>query len=293
MKYLLLALSALIALTGCEKKPVAIVNGSEISRRLYDYALNERMGEHKARSAGFDMQAMKHAVIEQLVADKVLLGGAKEAGIAATDDEVQSEMARMRQNLTEEAFKKGLKAKGVTLDFMKERIRERIVLERFIIRLVPEDSVGEAEIKDYYRHSMKPFLKPDTVLVRFIQTNTEEEARRILADIAKTGFDRKADSLDKEKRLFVSDYGWVEPGLFGPEIASALRDTKKGSYGGPYKGKEAWFIFRIKDRQTGRPESLAEARDKIKALLLSNKRQAMVSGWVADRKSRASIIMNI
>jgi parvulin-like peptidyl-prolyl isomerase len=293
MKYLLLALSALIALAACEKKPVAIVNGSEISRRLYDYALNERTGEHKARSAGFDMQAMKHAVIEQLVADRLLLGGAKEAGIAATGEEIEREMARMRQGLTEEAFKKELKTKGITLDFMKERIRERIVLERFVVHLVPDDSVGEAEIKDYYRHSMKPFLKPDTVLVRFIQTNTEEEARQMLADIVKTGFDRRADAPGKEKRFFVSDYGWVEPGIFGPEIASALKGIKKGSYGGPYKGKEAWFIFRIKDRQAGGPETLTEARDKIKAQILSGKRQATVSGWVADRKSRASIIMNL
>lgn len=279
---------------GCAKKPAATVNGERITEEMVNKALNEKLAEHGNQGVNVNRDALRKAVIEQLITERLLLQGAKELNISATEDEVNAEIEAMKRAAGEEAFKKGLSERGLTLEELRRKVSESITIAKFIDNLVPKGSVKEEEIKHYYTTSTMPFLKPELVEVRFIQTASEAEAESIIKELrsSKKGFDAFADELEKSKKAIVSAYGWTRVDFYGPEIAAGLKGLQKGAYGGPFKGKDAYYIFRIKDRQPQRPETLDEAREKISNILLERKRQGAVAHWVADRRVKSKVVIN-
>ncbi|MDP2168640.1 MAG: peptidyl-prolyl cis-trans isomerase [Thermodesulfovibrionales bacterium] len=284
----------MLFLGGCRKKPAAVVDGDAITKAMVDRALKERLAEHKIQGLTVAGEAMRQAVLEQIIAQRLMLQAAKELKITATDEETAMEIDFQKKSAGEEAFNKDLKEKGLLINDLRQQVKEKITIAKFMENLVPDGSVTEEEIREYYKASPMPFLMPESLLLRFIQTGTEAQAKAVLAEMKDTGisFDKMADTLGKGKRAIVSDYGWTGYEAFGPEIKSALKKLKAGSHGGPYKGAGGIYLLRIKERQTQRPETLEEAKDKIKAILLDNKRQAAVAHWVADRRGKAKVAIN-
>jgi len=290
----LFAVLFVIVLSGCQKKPVAVVNGDEITKKVLDWHVEERMREHEAHGVSVNKETIRHAVLEQLITQKLLLQGARARNITVSDDEVKREVEFIKSIRGEEELKKTLKKSSLSMQEFMDIVREKIMVAKFIESLVPEDSITEEEIREYYKKSPTPFLKPETVFVRFIQTTTEDEAKKILEEMKqkKLSFDEMAELLSKENRAIVSGYGWTSPAVFSPEIASALKEMKKGDYGGPYKGKDGYYLLRVKDRREKGVKSLDESRDEIKNILLRQKRDAEVAHWVAERRSTALIVIN-
>ena len=108
-----------------------------------------------------------------------------------------------------------------------------------------------------------------------------------------SSFDAVADDLTKEKKAFSTDYGWVNPAVFSPAISLAIQGLDVGTYGGPYKGKNSFFLIRVKEREKEAIAPFEEVKSDIKTLLLQQKRQAALAHWVADKKKIAKIEINI
>lgn len=292
----LFSIVLLAVLSGCEEKPVATVNSEKITKKMLDYALDERLAEHSLQGAQVKKEAMLHSVLKQLITERLIIQGAKEMNISVSKEEVDKEADLHIQKQGLEAFGKGLKAKGLTMADFKTRLKERVILNRFIDSLMKDYTVSEKDIRDFYENSPTPFLRPESVLVRLIQTQTEEQAKAIIKEIKDKGndFDSVADRHVREGQLLVTGYGWIQPEMFDSKIiAGAMKNLKKGAFGGPYKGKNAYFILRIKDRQMKGPENLDEAREKIKAIILENQKQAVVSAWAAEKRNKSKIVINL
>ncbi len=286
-----LAVLVLLGLAlGCAK-PVAEVNGQKITKKEYEEALAWRISEHKARGAEFDPKALQQAVLEELVAEKLLLQEAEERGITVSSQEVQEELKRIRDLMGEEAFQRDLRQRGVSIEGFKKRIRKTLVINKLLRQFVPEDSITEEELRKFYKDSPTPFVKPERVEVRFIQTNTQEQAEAILKEMRQRGlsFDQMAEKLKEEKRAVVSDYGWTQPEFFSPEIQEALRTLKKGRYGGPYKAKVGYYLLKVRDRTPKGIKSFEEAREEIKATLLAQRRQTLLSHLVQEKRKKALV----
>jgi parvulin-like peptidyl-prolyl isomerase len=166
-----------------------------------------------------------------------------------------------------------------------------MIIVKYIDSLIPKESITEQEMMEFYKKSPKMFINHKKVLVRIMQTATKEEADEILKEMKekKMSFDEMADRFAKEKGGAVTDYGWTETSFFSPEIANALLSLQKGSYGGPYKGRDGYFILRVKDRKDETPMTYNEAKDKIKSVLSNQRRQAAVAHLIAEAKKNASI----
>lgn len=295
MRKLVFPLLCLLVFSGCQRKPVAVVNGEEISGNAFDHIVKERLKQHQTRGAKADMGALKRAVLDQVIVEKLMVQASKEKNVAVTDAEVAAEIEAVKRSMGEDVFKRSLREDSLSMDEYKKIVRDRMTASRFMDALVPADSISEKEIAKYYKESPTPFLKPESVNVRFIQTDTVAGADAVLAELKnkKTNFDALAERLSEEKKAVISEYGWTSPGYFSPDIAAALTEIKEGRYGGPYQGRDGYYIFRVKKRQRQRPKSLAEARDEIRALLLEERLQATVAHWAATRRSAATIVINL
>jgi parvulin-like peptidyl-prolyl isomerase len=222
-----------------------------------------------------------------------MLQGAREGNITVSDDELHGEIATRKAVRGEQQFAEDLATAAMTLEEYGEKLREKMLLDKFVDSLVPKDSVTEEEMKEFYKNSPTPFLRPEEVHVAFIQASTEEEADNIVADIKKEkDFDKVAGRLDDEKRAVVSRYGWTSPNVYSPEITEAMKNMKEGEFSGPHKGSEGYYIIRLKERTPEGVKSYEEAKEEIRAIFLSQRRQAALIHWVANKRKSANIIIN-
>lgn len=280
---------ALVLFYACEKKPVAVVDGEAITEKMLDRYVAERLREHT--DPDVSEQKMRSAAVDQLIADRLMLKGAKEAGVTVSDDDVEREIGNIKAVVGEDAFDREIKERGISLDEFKGMKKDEIMVRRFSAKLVPEGSVTEEEIKAYYQKSPVPLLMPERMYIRFVETATEEDAKGLLREMEekKMSFDKMADLAEKENRATVSAYGWVEPDFFTPEISSALKEMKAGMHGGPYKGKSAYYVIRLEKTDKSRPKTFEEAKDEVKAILLGQRRQSTVAHWIMEKRKEADV----
>jgi foldase protein PrsA len=288
--FVYLMLIATMAFYGCAK-PAADVNGEEISMRMYKAVLKEKVKQHSTPETIVEEDKLNDSVIQQLIGEKLLLQAAHENEIMLTDSEFNESYNNIINMFGKEKFHKQLKDKDISIEDYKSRLRNRLIIERYIVSLVPEDSITEQDVKDYYTNSPKPLINAEKVMVRMIEARTKEKAEEILKEMKdkKLSFDEMADILNEEKRATVSAYGWVQPSFFSDDISSALKSLKKGMHGGPYKAREGYYLLRVKDRQKERPKKFGEAKEEIRTTLLNQKRQSMMAHLIDERKKNATI----
>lgn len=285
---------AIFYFTGCSR-PAATVNGKKIDKATFESHLKEKMQDHKMQNASPDIKKLRDAVIHELISERLILDEAEKQGIKVSDDELNAQIDAMKKSMGEEALSKALKDKGLTMDSLKKRTREKIVMARFVDSIVKEETVSDEEISDFYKNSPKPFMKPVRILMKMIEISSEADAKAVAAEMQekKIDFDAMAKKLDEQKRAVVSDYGWVNPDFFSPEIATAARDMQPGQHGGPYKGQKNYFFIKIKDREKESIAKFDDVKNEISAQLLDQKRQTAVAHWIAEKKKTAKIEINI
>jgi len=275
---------------GCSR-PVATVNGKKIDRATFDLHLKEKIEGHKEQNVTPDMKKLKDAVVQELIAERLIIDEAEAKGIKVPEDELNREIEAVKKNMGEDAFNKTLKEKGITPEKFRSRTREKMIMQRFVESLATEASVSEETMREYYKNSPTPFIKQARVLMKMIEISSEESARAVVNEMKskKTDFDEMAKKLADEKKAIVSEYGWVNPAFFSPAIAQAVKNLTVGQYGGPYKGQKNYFLIKIKDREKEGIAKFEEVKDNIKSTLLEQKRQAAISHLLAEKRKTAKI----
>ncbi|MCX7793469.1 MAG: peptidyl-prolyl cis-trans isomerase [Thermodesulfovibrionales bacterium] len=284
----------LLFLYGCSRNAIT-VDGEGIPKEVYNAVVKERLEAHKAMGIKFDEKALRRTVADELIAEVLLLKEVRSRKIEVKEDEVKKIIDSMRGNKTEEEFRKEVKKAGLSYDTFKTRVRNRLLIAKLMEELVKDDSVTEKDMMDFYKKSQVPFLKPETVFVKIVQLNTEDDAKKAMEAIKKgEDFDKLADRLLKENKASVTDYGWLNPDTISKEIGEAMKTAKLNQAYGPYKGKDnSYYIFRIKEREASRVLSFNEAKPQIKAMILQQRRQELMAHLVDVNRKKAKIKYNI
>jgi len=298
MKLFKMATALLVAgiflISACSK-PAATVNGKKITRETLEMHLKERVADHKGQNVTIDDKKLRESVLQELISERISLDEAAARGITASDADADKEIDAIKQRFGDDMFQKSLKEKGLTLDTFRQRVKEKIVLGRFVETFAKESDVTEAEVSDRYKNSPKPFIKPARVNMKIVEFQSEEAARSAAEDLKKANadFDQYADQLGKDNKANVTDYGWVSPEFFSPSMAAAIKALKDGQYGGPYKGQKSFYLVRVKERE---PEGIAkyeEVKDMIRNMLLQQKRTEAYLKWLEQKRTASKIVTNL
>lgn len=283
-----------LLLASCEKaKPVLKVNDAEITESMIQNAISDRIDELKQIGQNAYRESLRPEAFDMAIRERLLLQGAKENNIKVSEEEIDKEIESRKKRQGERRFDAEMKARRLGAIELRDMLREKIMVRKFMDSM-SDGEVAQADVIAFYQNSPIPFLKDESAFMRFIQINSKIEAISIMRDIKARGkdFDGAADKIRDEKKGFVSDYGWVSPGFFSPQIASAIRNMKTGSYGGPYVGKEdGYYIIKVKDRRLQTPKTFDEAAPDIYAKLSEEKRKKAVDMWVGIKRQKAKIVI--
>jgi len=248
----LIAIFALVALipgaTAAQDDPVvAKVNGSEVKQSDLNAAEEELAGQLPPMAP-----EAKREYLVTYVADMMLVAKAAEDRKLGETEEFKRKMANARSRLLMEA----------------------------LLQAEAKSAVTEEAMRKVYDEAIKQMAEEEEVSARHILVETEDEAKKVLADLKK-GADFIAIAKDKSKDPGSKENGG-DLGFFGkeqmvPEFAEAAFKLNKGQLSEPVKSQFGWHIIRVDDKRKKQAPEFDKVKDQIQTFVQRRAQAEMIS----------------
>ena len=231
---------------------VATVNGTPISRNLYDFYLK---GTAQGKDPATLTQQQKEEALDNLVKAELVVQQADKDGLTK-DPDTQDLIELSRMNAVQQAFS-----------------------EKF----VKENKPTEDELKKEY-DSQVAQLPHTEYHVEHILVPTADAATKLIAQINKGA---KFEDLAKKESSDASkdqggDLGWTTPDRMVKPFADAMIALKPGEYTHvPVQTQYGWHVIKLLDTRALTPPTYDSVKDRVAQIVLGKKFKAYVDGLLA------------
>lgn len=145
-------------------------------------------------------------------------------------------------------------------DVMRQvRILTNSVLQDAYLEKVMAAALTQDKLKKAYAAKLKTTAAPEETKARHILVKTEEEAKKIIAELGSGGdFAKiaKARSLDTVSGAQGGDLGYFDDSVMVPPFAKALSTLKDGeTTQSPVQTQFGWHVIQVEGRRKGEPPS--------------------------------------
>jgi len=267
---------------------------------LYEMKQQERMSD-EAR------QQLRDRLLQTIIENRIQLQQAEREKITAEDSEVQEQLNDIMKKVNAQSakdFEEVLKQQGLSLDGLKKRIRDQILVQRVTRRKVAlRISVTEQEIDGYInanRGKLETGLTFEARHILFLPEAGQGEdgwaaARKKAEQVygqVKEGKDFAALAKEYSEDPSAKDggsLGTLKRGELTPEIEQAILRLQPGESSPPTRSAVGYHLFHLDAKETLSGEALTQARSQIRDILYREKYDARLKEWIAEIKQRALI----
>jgi len=267
----------------------------------YLYENKEQPPEGSAR------KALRERLLKRIIDSRIQLQQAEREKVTVDDAEITEQLDEIMKKVnakTVPEFEEILKGQGLTLDAVKRRIREQIMVQRLTRRKVAlRVTVTEQEIDRYLddnRDKLEVGLSFEARHILFLPAPPQGEAEWGAAG-------RKAEQVyvllnqGQEFSELAQKYsedasgkdggslGTLKRGELAPDIEEAILKLQPGRYSGPFRSKVGYHLFRLDSRESLTGEALAQSRNQIRDILYRQKYDSRMQEWLAEIRQRAVI----
>jgi parvulin-like peptidyl-prolyl isomerase len=248
------------------------------------------------------------AAVGQLVADVLLSGAAREAGLSVTEKQVNQSLETVKAQLGGKAeYKDLLKQVGATdEDVLQVATRRQLAKLYVATKVDPTVSVTDAEAKAYYDAHRGDFQRFAQVKILGIfvnaapgisesedaraKTRVTEARRRVLAgeEFGKVARDVSED-MSKGKG---GDLGWMDAGFVASLASQFGTDVSKlepGEISPVLRGKFGYWVFQVEAKRPAGPVPFAELQDVLLKKMRENKVNEAAVVTVKEWRAKATI----
>ena len=266
----ILAISALglLLMAGCTKadtpaeaagKPVAVVNGTPISRDVFDLYVKTR---HQGKTPG-DLTAEEQGeALDELIKMYV---GAQEAD---------------KQKLAEGEPK-------ARLELVGKSARAELLFKKFTEGAEPTD----AELKTEYDARIAEAPKEE-FHARHILVDDEAKAKELIAQLDKGGsFEQLAKDNSKDGSATEGgDLGWFNANQMVKPFSDAVQQLEIGKYtAAPVKSEFGWHVIRLEEKRATTPPPFDAVKAQLGPLVNQKKFEAHLDELVKTAKVEKSL----
>lgn len=262
----LTALVAVLAVAGCDKGaadqdpaaadagPVAIVNGTKISRDVWDLFLKTRSAGHESEEV---TPEQKQKALDNLIQMYVASQQAEKDGLNSGETAARLELMK-HSALADLAGQQHLKDKDPT----------------------------QEELKAEYDRQVAQMPKTE-YSARHILVETEEKAREMIAALDSGA---KFETLAKENSSDSSaedggDLGWFAPARMVKPFADAVQALEKGAYTKePVQSQFGWHVIKLEDTRPLTPPPFEAVETQLKQFVQQSKFQAYLDELMTTAK---------
>ena len=238
-----LVLAAGLAVVGpaaAEDKVLAKIDGQPIT----DADVAQMSATMAAQLAQIPEDMRKRAVLDRLIDLRLIAVAATKAGL----DQSPSFKSRM------------------------EQVRAQLLLSEYVKTKV-EAEATPAKLKDRYDRDVAAFDPPEEMHARHILVKTEDEAKAIIADLAKGGdFAKIAEekSQDPGSAKQGGDLGFFSAGDMVPEFEKACQELKAGEITkAPVKSQFGFHVIKLEEKRKQPVPSLDQVKTEVKQAVVA------------------------
>lgn len=252
-------------------------------------------------------EAAKRQVVPQLLAFNLAEAYARENDIQVTDQEVQDEIDKTKDEVAQQAeaagkggdsdelFQDALKQFGFTQASFRDEVRRNLLVQKVEKEVAGDVEPTEEEVKDFYdKNKDTQFTTPERRCIRHILFGPDEKDK---ADEVKSELDNGADfaelakenSEDPGSKDNGGDLGCQAKGGFAPEFDDAAFNAKEGEIVGPIKTDFGYHIIEVTEIQPEEVASLEEARPEIEERLTQQRQAQAFDAWVQDQLDERNV----
>ena len=285
---------------------LARVNGEVIEKWEFDSALKQI----EARAGG-PVPAEKRdeayrSEVDQLVAFHLIAQEARARKMNPTDTDVDARLAKIKQSFpSEDAFKQGIAAQGLTLDNLRSQTRSGLGVSKFIDAEVNAGvAITDAEVATFYQQNLDRFKQGETVhashiLIGVPQNPTPQQKAEARAHAqaalkqVKSGTPfaevARAQSQDPGSAQNGGDLGFFPKGQMTPAFEAAAFSLKAGAMSGLVETPFGFHIIKVIEKRPPYTAPLEEVGGQIKQFLEQGQREKKLDDFVTQAKSKSKI----
>lgn len=283
--------------------PIAEVNGVVIPRLLYTQTLNYLRARIPQGSVERYLNA-KFDAMESIVNDELLYQEAARRGLTVSDDAVEAALKEAAGPGGEQAFLQSMAAQGFTDDLVRETIRKRTTIDRFVEEVLIKDlEATEEETLEYYNGNLERFTPEKWVHVQRILIRVPPKADD--ADIAAAR--KRAESIlsllrrgekfedmaheysEDQVAAIGGDLGFIKRGVASPAFDAVAFNLRPGELSDVIEDDSGFHIIRLLEIRGGVPLAYDEVKEKCKDRVLAQKKDLMIRAMTNRLRDVASI----
>jgi parvulin-like peptidyl-prolyl isomerase len=275
---------------------VARVNGEPVSRGEWERMVADPVTRHQLqRELGVKepgRNELGRLALRKLINRRLILQEASRRGFTVTEQDLSRATVAVRGRFKDlKAFGTWLRSEDLNDRSLQEVLRGQLLAARVLATLVEDVHLTEEQVQEYYEAHPDQLKIPEEVRLRIIAVKDKAVAEEILA-AAQNGED--FDRLVRERPTGSGpthdlDMGPVSPESLAQPLREAVGALKSGETGGPVPMSANFLVVRLEERRLARVKSATEARPEIERHLLTEKRQAVVHGWLTAQEAKSKI----
>jgi peptidyl-prolyl cis-trans isomerase SurA len=258
-------------------------------------------------SDGEARKALRGRLLQNLIENRIQLQQAEREKVTVDDAELAENVADIMKKLKakdDKEFEEIIKSQGLTVDGVKKRLREQLMVQRVIRRKVAlRISVTEQEIDKYLADNREKLETGLTFSARHIlmvpdPTKGEEgwiEARKKAEEVY--GLLLEGQDFAEMARKYSEDssakdggaLGAIKRGELAPDIEEAIMRLQPGEISTPFRSQVGYHLFRLDSRESLAGDGLVQVRNQVRDILYRQKYDARLKDWLVEIKQRAII----
>ncbi len=168
---------ALCGLLGCAHTHgtdvLAKVNGKPIYLKEVNALYGNSLGENQQHPSAEQESIVRLNIVRQLIDEEILAQRAGKLNLAATDEEVDSQIGEMKAPFTQEEFNKRLGEKHLTLEDLRRDVRRNKTTEKLFNKEINSKiNITDGDISAYYlaHKSEYNLLEPEYHVAQIVVT---------------------------------------------------------------------------------------------------------------------------
>jgi peptidyl-prolyl cis-trans isomerase C len=284
---------------------LARVNGEAVTKADFDRLIkNMELRANQPVPAERRDEVYRKA-LDQLVTYTVLSQETRARKVAVTDAEVDSGIQQMRAQFpTEEAFKKALEGRAMTVDKLKADTRIDISINKMVeAEVSAQPPPSDAEVRDFYDKNPDKFKQDESIRASHILFRVDENAdaatkkkamddaqgvlkqARAGTDFAELAKKHSADSSAQQG----GDLNFFTKGQMVPAFDQAAFALKTGEISDIVTTQFGYHIIKVTDRKAAATVPFEQVSGRIKEYLTEQQKQQKADAFIQSLKQKAKI----